>query len=97
MDPRDLLEALLGLAEQAKLEVRVLSASTGGHEFRPEESSACRVGERVWVVLAPDDPAPHQARVLADALRKFRPEVLETTFVAPGVRDFVESGTESGR
>ena len=96
MDPRHLLEALLELAERAVLEVRILSASASAqHEFRPQESAACRVGERVWVVLAPDDPPRHQATVLAEALSRYRAETLEGAFIAPGVRDFIESGANS--
>lgn len=95
MEPRDLLEALLALAERAALEVRVLSSAAGQAEFRLQESAACRVGERVWVVLAPDDPPSHQSRVLAEALQRFRPDALETMFLAPGVRNFIESVSES--
>lgn len=84
-----LVEALLELANRADLEVRVLSGAGAGVEFRPNESAACRVGERIWVVLAPDDPAAHQARVLGEALCRFRAEFLEEVFVAPGVRDFL--------
>lgn len=97
MEPRDLLESLLELAERAGLEVRVLSSSGApNHEFRPQGSSACRVGERVWVVLAPDDPPLHQARVLGQALVQYRAETLEEIFLAPGVRDFIESVTGAG-
>ena len=96
MPARDLLEALLGLAERADLEVRILSAAASQREFRPQESAACRVGERVWVVLAPDDPPLHQATVLAQALVRYRTEVVEESFLAPGVRDFVESKGISG-
>ena len=99
MEPRVLLEALLELAARAQLEVRVLSAAGAATEFRPTESAACRVGERIWVVLAPDDPAPDQARVLADALVRFRSAFLEETFVSPGVRDFLDlrGGNEANR
>lgn len=85
-----LLEALLGLADRAKLEVRVVSAAAASREFSPTESAACRVGERIWVVLAPNDPPAHHARILAQALVRFRGPFLEESFVAPGVRDFLE-------
>lgn len=90
MDPSALLEALLELADRARLEVRVLSVAALRPEFSPTESAACRVGDRIWVVLAPDDPTPHQAAVLARALVRFRPDFLEESFLAPGVRAFVE-------
>jgi hypothetical protein len=90
MKPEVLLEALLELADRAKLEVRVLSAASAAAEFSPTGSAACRVGDRIWVVLAPDDPPMNQAEVLAGALSRYRADFLETSFVAPGVRDFVE-------
>jgi hypothetical protein len=91
MQPGPLLEALLELADRAELEVRVLSMSGSGAEFRPTGSAACRVGSRIWVVLVPDDPPVHQASVLAEALGRFRAEFLEGIFIAPGVRNFIES------
>jgi len=90
MDERRLLEALLELASRAELEVRVLSGAASAADFAPTQSAACRVGDRIWVVLAPDDPAQHQASVLADALGRFRAEFLEQSFVAPAVRAFIE-------
>ncbi len=90
MDARDLLEALLELAERARLEIRVLSPSSAAGDFAPTESSACRVGDRVWVVLVPDDPAENQAEALARALGRYRAGFLEENFVAPGVRDFID-------
>ena len=91
MQPGPLLEALLELADRAEFEVRVLSMSGSDVEFRPIESAACRVGSRIWVVLVPDDPPAHQANVLAEALGRFRAGFLEEIFIAPGVRNFIES------
>jgi hypothetical protein len=97
MDSRDLLEALLELSHGAELEVRILSAAASAADFSPTESAACRVGDRIWVVLAPDDPVDHQAEVLAAALARFRAEYLEARFVAPAVRDFIERVDPAGR
>jgi hypothetical protein len=94
MPAPQLLEALLELAARAQLEVRVLSRAASQMEHGPTTSAACRVGERVWVVLAPDDPPMHQARVLARALGLQRAEFLDTVFVAPAVRAFVDRVTE---
>ena len=90
MEHGSLLEALLELADRTQLEVRVLSAASASAEFSPTGSAACRVGDRIWVVLAPDDPALHQAEVLAGALGRYRADFLEKNFVAPGVRDFID-------
>ena len=94
MAPRDLLEGLLELANRAELEVRILSQTNSGDEFRPTESAACRVGTRVWVVLAPDDPPAHQAQVLAGAIGYYRRDFLEQTYVAPAVREVIDRMTD---
>jgi len=94
MEPDALLEALLELARRAELEVRILSAAGASADLAPAGSAACRVGEKIWVVLAPDDPILHQSEVLAGALKRFRAEFLEGTFIAPGVRDFLEERRE---
>jgi len=90
IEPAALLEVLPALADRARLEIRVLPVAITRPEFAPTESAACRVGDRIWVVLAPDDPALHQAEVLAGALLRFRSDFLEDTYLAPGVREFVE-------
>jgi hypothetical protein len=97
VDPRDLLEGLLELAAAAELEVRVLSAAASAAEHAPMGSSACRVGSRIWVVLAPSDPPMHQARVLAGALARYRAEFLETRFLSPALREFVDRVDPSER
>ena len=90
MDGARLLEALLELAAGAALEVRVMSPSSRAADYSPTSSAACRVGERIWVVIAPDDPVLHQAEVLAQTLGRYRTEFLEENFIAPGVREFID-------
>jgi len=90
MDEARLLEALLELASRTELEVRVLSSSSSAADYAPTSSAACRVGERIWVVLAPDDPVLHQAEILAQSLCRYRSEFLEDNFIAPGVREFLD-------
>ncbi|MEM9175399.1 MAG: hypothetical protein AAGC67_09195 [Myxococcota bacterium] len=90
MREKDLLEALLALAHDAELEVRVLSSHAAAAENAPTQSAAARVGARIWVVLAPNDPPAHQARVLAETLARHRAEFLEGRFVPPALRDFID-------
>jgi hypothetical protein len=90
MSPKDLLEGLLELAHEADLEVRILSAQAASAENAPTQSAAARVGARIWVVLAPNDPPEHQARILAGALARHRGAFLEDRFVTPGLRDFID-------
>jgi len=90
MPAKERLEALLELAHDAELEVRILSASAAAAENAPTQSAAARVGTRIWVVLAPNDPPKHQARILADALAQHRSEFLDGRFVPPALRDFID-------
>ena len=97
MDDQSLLESLLSLADEAELEVRVISTRAAKTDLAPTESAACRVGARIWVVLNPDDPTQHQAEVLAGALARYRAEFLEGRFIAPALRDFIARVDPSGR
>ena len=90
MDSRDLLEALLVLADSAELEVRILTAAAAASDFSPMGSAACRVGTRIWVVLSPDDPSAHQSEVLGEALSRYRSEFLEGRFMAPALRELID-------
>ena len=87
---RERLEALLELAAEAELEVRILSAAARSQEHAPTASAACRVGARVWVVLSPEDPPAHQAEVLAGALARYRADFLEGRYLTPALRELVE-------
>lgn len=89
----DRVDALLALAERAGLELRMLSARAAAEEGAPRESVCGRLGERVWVLIVPDDPPAHQAAVLAQALGRHRAEFLETCFIPPALRAFIESAS----
>lgn len=90
MQPVDLLQALLELADEVGLEVR---ATRGAGEGEPSVSSGvCRVRGRVWVVLAATDPVDAQIAVLARALVAAAGETLEARFVPPAVREALDRG-----
>jgi len=90
MRDEDRVAALLELAARADLEVRILSAKAAAEDGAPRQSAACRVGARVWVLIVPDDPPAHQAAALAQALGHYCAEFLETCFVAPALRDYID-------
>jgi hypothetical protein len=90
MRDEDRLAQLLELGARAGLEVRVLSARAAAEEGAPSQSRSGRLGERVWVLLVPDEPPAHQAAALAQALGRYRADWLETCFVAPALRAFIE-------
>ena len=97
MRDEDRVAALLELAARAELEVRVLSLRAAAEDGAPRQSAACRVGQRVWVLIVPDDPPAHQAAALAQALGRYRAEFLDGCFVAQALRDFIAASAESAQ
>ena len=90
MKPPELMQALLDLAEEVGLEVRVVGAH--GIEGDPVPASGlCRVKGRVWVVLSGIDSVDTQKSVLAGALNAHSGEVLEDRWLPPAVRDALDA------
>ncbi len=90
MGPVEILEALLALADEVSLPVRVLNP--GGDrdgEFTPV-SALCRIRGAAHVVLAAQDPVEFQSQVLARALHSEASERLEGRFLAPAIRELLE-------
>ena len=69
MEPEAILEALLGLAKEAGLEVRMMQSGPLGDLERPPQSGVCRLRDRHWVVLFAEDPPLALVEVLAGALK----------------------------
>lgn len=90
MQPADLMQALLDLADQTGLEVRTVRSRPGGDE-PPASSAECRVKGRVWVVLAEVDPVDTQLGVLAGALQRHCGETLEGRYLPPAVRALLDA------
>jgi len=86
MEASEMMDALLELAEEAELEVRVVGRKGGVDGETPPTSAVCRVRGAVWVVLSAADPVEVQLDVLADALRPHAAELLETRYLSPAVR-----------
>jgi hypothetical protein len=82
VEETELLEALLELAREAQLEVRVAGADADP----PVTSGACRVRGAVWVVLARADPLERQIDALARALRDHAGDFLEQRYLPPALR-----------
>ncbi len=92
----EVLEALLELAEEVNLEVRVLRGDRPQDtEFAPT-SACCRVKGKVWVMLSPNDPVELHVRVLGEALKNEAPALLESRFLPPAVRSWIEGEGPSG-
>ncbi len=97
MEPVDLLGALLDLAEEVDLEVRVLRGQNPAEtEFTPT-SACCRVKGKTWVVLSPNDPVDLHIRILAAALKSEASAQLDERYLPPAIRDALEGENNSDR
>jgi hypothetical protein len=81
----DLLDALVALAEQAGVTVRVLPR---GDDMR---SGACRIRGAPWLLIAPNEPLEERIDAAADAVAQYAPTLLDERFVAPAVRERIEA------
>ena len=86
MSPQEQLEALLDLAGELDLEVRRLGRSAD----TAQTSGVCRLRDRVFVMLAPDDPPERQVELLGAALREHRAEACESRYLPPALRTLLE-------
>lgn len=90
MSPAELRDALVDLAREAGLDVRVLTGAGEVEPGLPVASGACRLRGRWWVILAAGDPLEEHVEVLARALRTHAAAFLEERFLPPAVRERLE-------
>ncbi len=90
MDETQIFEALLELAAEAGMKVRLGGRGKLGEDLPPVASGVCRVRGELWVVLAASDSVPVQITTLAQALREHAAEFVESRHVAPAVRAFLD-------
>jgi hypothetical protein len=96
VETNEVMQALLELAEEVDLEIRILRArETGDSEF-PPTSAFCRVKGRAWVVLSPRDPITFQLRVLGGALFSHAGAQLEDRYLPPALRQWIKGGNGPG-
>jgi hypothetical protein len=88
MQPAEVIEALLALADETDLEVK----HVGGAQTEwgsAATSAVCKVRGRTWVVLSGADPVSVQLGVLGRALRNHAGELLENRYLPPAVRQWI--------
>lgn len=90
MQESEILEVLLELANEAGMRVKVAGRDAGGDSL-PVSSGVCRVRGELWVVLANVEPPSAQIRVLAAAIRKHAPALVEERHLPPAVRAWLEA------
>lgn len=91
MEPVELFEALLDLAKEVELEVRILRGQNPAETDFTPDSACCRVKGKVWVVLSPNDPVDLHIRVLAWALKSEAGPALEAQYLPPAIRDVLDT------
>ena len=89
-----LRDALVELAREAGMDVRVTSGAREVEPGIPIQSGVCRVRGTWWVVLAGDDPPDAHVRLLAGALREHAAGWLEGRYLAPALREALEAAGE---
>ena len=90
MNAGELLDELVRLAEEAGLDVRVLTGRGDTASEVPVRSGVCRVRGALWVVLAAADPLEERIAIVAEALRAHAAEFLEQRYLSPAVRERLE-------
>lgn len=84
MEPRQLLDLLVGLAEEAGIAVRI---ARGGENELPPRSGVCRVRGRLLLVVSAAEPMEARIEAVAAALREHSGGLLEERFLPPAVRE----------
>ena len=87
MEPRQLLDALVALAAEAGITVRVARA---GESELPPRSGLCRVRGNLVLVLSAAEPLEARIEAAAAALRTHGAALLEGRFLPPAVRERLE-------
>ena len=84
MEPRQLLDLLVSLAEEAGIAVRV---ARGGESELPPRSGVCRLRGRLLLVVSSAEPVEARIEAVAAALREHGGSLLEQRFLPPAVRE----------
>jgi hypothetical protein len=92
MQLAEVLEALLELADEVGLDVRVLRGDQAPDTEFPPTSACCRVKGKFWVMLSPNDPVELHVRVLGEALKNEAAAELEDRFLPPAIRHWIDGG-----
>jgi hypothetical protein len=82
----EILEALLELAAELGIDVRIIPQSRSGDSEFPLSSGVCSVRGQLRVLLSHEDPLDVQNRVIAQALNSKAKNALDARFLPPAVR-----------
>ena len=94
MESRQLLDTLVGLAEEAGITVRVARA---GESELPPRSGLCRVHGNLLLVLSAAEPLEARIEAAAAALCTHGTALLEGRFLPPALRERLERAAAAPR
>lgn len=93
MEPRAVLDLLIGLAEEAGIAVRIARA---GDSELPPRSGLCLVRGRPVLVVSAAEPVEARIDAVAAALRQHGGAGLEERFLPPAVRERLDRSGPPG-
>jgi hypothetical protein len=92
VSPAEVLDALIGLCQEAGLEVRRVRAAAAAAGEPTVGSGVCRVRGALWLVLCDADGVEERISAAAHALRAHAPELVEGRYLPPAVRERLTGG-----
>ena len=95
MEAPELRRELEQLAREAGLTVRSIRGRPGAEGEPAAASDVCRVGGKVWIVLSAADSEEERVAVLCRALREHAAGWLDGRYLAPALRDRLETRDDS--
>lgn len=87
MEAQAILDALVEMAEEAGVTVRVLPRATAREGEPLPESNVCRIRGQPWLILAPTESIEDRIGAAARAVQAFAAEEAERRFLPPAVRE----------
>jgi hypothetical protein len=90
VSPEELLEELVGLAEEVGLRIRRIRGAPAGDGETAVASGVVRVRGEVWVVLSEADSLEERVSTVAAALGREASARLEGRYLTPVLRDRIQ-------
>ncbi|MCP3985845.1 MAG: hypothetical protein GY723_15795 [bacterium] len=87
MEPGEILDVLVEVAQEAGVTVRVLSRAAAREGEPLPESNVCRIRGEPWLILASGESIEDRISAAALAVRTFAARQAERRFLPPAVRE----------
>ena len=91
MEPGAILDALVEVAQEGGVTVRVLPKAVAREGEPLPTSNVCRIRGEPWLLLAPGESMEDRIAAAAQAVLSFAPGLLEGRFLPPAVRERLDA------